>query len=125
MVHLDIEGVYSFNGRFQPSPSQIDLSPNLSGEAALAITQGDLGKRHLIRPIASEIAQLFEDDQQTNLCLLPVGTDGKQTHLVWKISLHANLIDHWHYFIDAQNGQILKRYNSACSFGPKLQLREI
>ncbi len=52
----------------------------------------------------------LEEDQET---LVWYQEDGKWT-LAWHLIIHPNLASRWEYFVNAENGQMLHKYESLC-----------
>ena len=97
-VHLGNGGdVYLLNGRYEPTPENIDISPTISKESALVAVINDLGQPSVVATNASSDLMIYIDHGN------PV--------LVYKISVSPNLTTGWTYFVDAKQGHIVHRIN--------------
>jgi len=119
VAHVSGNGVYAFNGRYEASPQKLETKPSLTEENALQIVIEDL-KKHttIMSKTASAMLQKLMPHFQpvSELNILP---KEKEHVLVWKITYSPNVKEHWHYMVNAHTGEIEKKYNDVCSFGPE------
>jgi len=118
-AHVNNQGVYVVNGRYEITPQSLDTKPNLTEDEALQITMEDLKKHTTVMSktqsaLLQKLVPHFQPVSELNI--LP---KEKTTVLVWKITYSPNIKEHWHYFINAHTGIIEKKYNDVCSFGPE------
>ncbi len=104
LLHYDKDGfIKLINGRWEPTP-QIDIAPSVSKDEALQIAKDELGKQ----------ASWIKDPTS----VLHIFTWEGATHLAWRITLIPDMFHIWIYFIDAQSGDILLKYNDVKFDGP-------
>ena len=119
IVHLnDRKEVEIFNGRNIKTPEIASITPKLSSEEALTRAKTDLGISESILTEAAGLHQ-FHEHLQPEKELLIYQTKQHENKLVWHVTVFANSIERWEYFIDAQNGDIVNKYNHTCSFAPE------
>lgn len=97
-VHLNSENsVYMVQGQYIPTPEGMNTTPILDSESALRTVAQDLGKGRcpFCRP---------------DSIILPV--ESGDPKLAWLVLATVSLGEGWSYFIDARNGDILKKLSS-------------
>ncbi|MGH7496740.1 MAG: M4 family metallopeptidase [bacterium] len=106
VVHVNAHGaVESMNGRYLPTP-------NLSlTEAQLSATQAERIAR---QKFGTAARATFESDSRK---VIYVDVQNL-ARIAWLVQLRAGLEANWHYFIDAQSGEILHDYNHVMYDGP-------
>ena len=103
LVHLDdARNVYQINGRYEPSPYELNTVPSVSIEEALAAIQKHLGFSN--NPIG---------EQQVELVIY-APEPGTAT-LAHKITIATKLNERWCYFIDAHTSLFLHRLSEVQS----------
>jgi Zn-dependent metalloprotease len=113
-VHLGPEGVYAINGRYEPTPRIAVLQPTLTREQALARTTEDLRRRGEWAPLDETTMRWLDlEPPRVELLLYP---DGGRYYLAYSVRLHASLLGHYEYLLDAQTGAILNRISRTCAF---------
>jgi Zn-dependent metalloprotease len=104
------------NGSFFPTPSVLSIEPSVSEAVSIENVKADLNK---IKPIADlNEAQLNQvGGEQAKQELIVYHVDSKKTgeRLAWHVTMYQNVLHRWEYFVDAQNGQILDKYESSCN----------
>ena len=121
VVHTNQNGVYAFNGRYNASPTIEDLIPELPSAEAIEIVKTDLRTFTKIieypnNPMMEKLVLHMEPSAEVQLFK---SLEETEYHLIWHVVFSPNIAEHWHYFIDATSGSILKKYNEVCSFGPE------
>ncbi len=118
-VHFSLNGKTSFNGRTVLSPIGTATLPALSNDAAQQIVKADVSQVNPFTVFSPADEVLFRLEQYvTELVLYPdVNVFGK-CNLVWHVTVRPNVLNRWEYFIDAQNGAILNKYDNTCTLGP-------
>ncbi|MEL6594210.1 MAG: hypothetical protein AAFQ68_29170, partial [Bacteroidota bacterium] len=106
-----------FNGRLRQSPAFYDVEPNLSPDAAAQVAMQDITNHANVRSLNSEEQTLLDYyGPKTKLWIYPSPQYGYR--LCYTVELRPNFLQHWMYFVDANNGQILNHYDHTCSIGP-------
>ena len=116
-LHLDkTNQVKIFNGRSLPTPSLDDVKPSLSAENAINVANLDLGVdlEKLITATAS-FQGLADLSPQSELVIYSKNTDASPK-LTWHLTVFANAMERWEYFVDAKSGAILDKYEHTCYF---------
>jgi len=116
IVHLDEKGVESFNGRYEASPKLESVNPNINPAMALETVEADLKTFTKIEVLSERAKELIHhEDQLVELVIYP----HQQKHLLaWKVAYFASLSDRWEYFVDAQTGKVLHKFQHICKDGP-------
>src|SRR5574341_591068 len=102
-VHFHRDGyIKSVTGRWEPTP-EIDVNPALNSEQVIEIAKGELKQGR------------FRKDPVAELIIFP--WEGK-TYLAWQVTLEADMVHLWRYFVDAKSGEIILKYNDVKNDGP-------
>jgi hypothetical protein len=100
MVHLDAyDSVYLCQGRYEPTPELLDVTPEITADEALEATKGHLG--------------ITTDCLHSAKTALVIYTtyDGRMT-LTYKVEISPSIDQRWIYFIDTDNGTVVHRINN-------------
>jgi bacillolysin len=104
------EGDIDFmNGTYHPSFDIANVTPAIQQNEALDVCIADRGKAIEYKYFMGPLKDMMKESKQ--LVIYP--HDGTYT-LAYHISSYKNLVERWEYFIDAQTGQIIKKYESLC-----------
>ncbi len=109
-----------FNGTYYPTPEISGLNPALSALDATEVVTGDLPSYksyEMLTPFEKTLLQGYTGPE-TELIIYHPNRDAGSEMLCYHISIMANVLDRWEYFIDAQTGQIVHKYKNMCSDGP-------
>jgi Zn-dependent metalloprotease len=103
VVHVGSDGhVRGFNGRWMPSPRSIDPADVRVDEmTARAKALEALGRTSGV-------------ERSTPMILEHEGAP----HLTWLVQVRGRLDQNWYCFVDAQSGEVIKRYNHVLHDGP-------
>ncbi len=120
VTHLDEHNlVYAINARYSPTPKSVDVNRlSISSQSAIQIARTDLEKSVKIEELpdwAKSICKYYEPQAKKYIW---IQDKRQQSHLVWHVQIRPNLRDNWYYFVDAQNGAILEKYNATNFDGP-------
>ncbi len=115
IVHLQGEEPRMVNGRYFPSPQLTDLQPRLDKAAAVRRVQAELSAFTSVRKLQAWERQ-FMDRDPVRAELVIYHPKGKVTgeRLAWHVDIYPNFAENWHYFLDAQTGEVLNHYNAIC-----------
>jgi Zn-dependent metalloprotease len=114
-VHYDKDKIYLINGRYIPTPQNLDINNfKISYEVALKSVMDDL------KPITSSNlnSNLFPNYTGPTAKKYIWCDDSGKPYLVWFVEVRPNIIDDWYYFIDATTGLVLEKYNNTKQDGP-------
>jgi bacillolysin len=100
-VHLDKDdGVYLFQGRYQPTVNNINVTPNITAQAAIDKVLQDL-----------DFAGVLPESANTELVVYT--TSSGSSVLTYKVEVSPTIQDRWIYFIDAATAAVVhKIYNT-------------
>jgi bacillolysin len=103
------------NGSYFPTPSVLSIEPTISTASSLENVKSDLLK---VKPIAdlneAQLKQVGGVQSKSELVVFHVNDNKDAEHLAWHVTMYQNVLHRWEYFVDAQNGQILDKYESSC-----------
>ncbi|MFC1726075.1 M4 family metallopeptidase [candidate division KSB1 bacterium] len=111
--------IYSINARYSPTPEEIDPDIiNTGSSEAVNISINDLSRLKKIEDFSPAVRKLLAYDGPEVKKYIFVDIKTQQQYLVWHVNIRPNLVENWYYFIDAQTGKIIEKYNAAPSDGP-------
>ncbi|MCA0363950.1 MAG: M4 family metallopeptidase [Bacteroidetes bacterium] len=112
MVHTNELGYAEFlTGKVYPTP-KINTIAQIDAKSAIAACYQDLGKTTIIQNKGLVGGLLKTETEQSELVIIPEG--GKE-FLAYHITVRPNMLERWVYFIDANTGKVLDKYNHTCS----------
>lgn len=112
VVHSNKSGVAEFlMGKVFPSPT-LNVLPNISASAAIALSLKDLGKNTIVQKTGNINQFLKLDPDVAELMIL---NENKKNNLVYHITVRPNILERWVYFIDAHSGEVINKYNHTCT----------
>ncbi len=116
-VHLDENGeIYAINARYSPTPT-LELRRNVPAQQAIDIATRDLNTRTPVEDLSPMVKDILSYSGPVAKQYIWIGQDGSE-HLVWHVQIRPNLRDNWYYFIDAETGEIVEKYNATAFEGP-------
>ncbi len=120
IVHLDKQNqMYAINARYAPTPKSIEVTRhNLSSQSAVQIAVKDLEKIIPVTVLPDWAKLSFSYQQPHAKKYIWMDDKAQQPYLVWHVQIRPNIRDNWYYFMDAQNGIILEKYNATNFDGP-------
>jgi bacillolysin len=111
IVHTLNGNIDFVNGNYYEKPTNLAAIAKVSKENAAKQVTSDLGAI-LNFPVDKTI---FKSSQEkSELVFYP--TQDNTIKLAYHITTYKNLIDRWEYFVDANDGSILNKYQSICKF---------
>jgi len=117
LLHFKGEQAYLLNGRWYATPVLENLQPELSTEAALRKAKEDVALTTIVRPPSPEMLQWAGAPESAELAIW--FDDEKKPHLVWSLEIVPSLTARWAYFMDAQSGEILRKFSQLCQLHAK------
>lgn len=118
IAHSQNRAFVSLNGRFIPSPKLESVTPAFSAAAAVELLKNDIGAAQ-VKTSWSETDLKFIGGVDPYQSALVVYRTEAGPRLAWHITAHPNLLKRYIYFVDAQTGAILNKYDHTCNvFGP-------
>jgi bacillolysin len=112
ILHTNKSGVVeTLNGRVFPTLDLV-VKPSISGSEAIGFAMSDLKKNSIVQKNGAVGSFLALDKDKSELMILPVG---KTKTLVYEVTVRPNMLERWVYFINANSGEIVDKYNHTCS----------
>ena len=100
------------------NPALIDASSALlSKEEAVRIAEGDLGQTAEVKPLSGPMKKLLNYDRPTTDSIYYPGKFNTY-RISYKVIIRPNIRDEWIYYIDAQSGEIMEKFNNTPTAGP-------
>jgi bacillolysin len=119
MLHSKGEQIDLLNGRSYPSPQLKSLNPSISEDNAINLALKDVAQHAIVQKsgITGKLLQRQADKAQLIIYHLKENADNER--LSYHVTIKPNLLERWEYFVDADSGEILDKYNHTCSLdGP-------
>lgn len=117
LLHFKGEQAYLLNGRWYATPVLENTQAVLSGEAALRKAMDDASLTTIVRPPGADHAAWAGAPESKELVVW--FDDEKKPHLAWSLEIVPNLTARWAYFVDAQSGEILRKFSQLCNLHGK------
>ncbi|MBP6410801.1 MAG: M4 family metallopeptidase [Pseudarcicella sp.] len=116
ILHSKNNQVNMMNGRYFPTPNLSSIKPNLSINNTIDIAINELKKNSIIRPLSqTEMVFMKYKKPVSELIIFHPNEDINNPKLTYHLTVRPNLIERWEFFIDANTGEILDKYNHTCS----------
>lgn len=118
-LHTKGEKIDVLNGRNFPTPNLSSISPSITAEQAIEFAMNDVGKKSIVQR-AGVTGKLLAMQKNTSEIII-YHKDGNfdEEYLAYNLTIKPNVLERWTYFIDANTGEVLKRFNNTCSLdGP-------
>jgi bacillolysin len=112
IIHTNKAGVVeTLNGRVFPTLT-INVSATIVGSEAIDLALQDLKKTSIVQKNGAMGTLLALDKDKAELTILPIGTNKT---LVYEVTVRPNILERWVYFINANSGDIVDKYNHTCT----------
>jgi len=120
-LHTKGEKIDVLNGRNFPTPNLASISPTLSENKAIEFAMADVSKKSIMQQ-AGVTGKLLGKMQNTAELII-YHKDGNFTdeRLAYNLTVRPNLLERWTYFVDANTGEVLKKFNNTCSLNVPLK----
>ncbi|NUO01940.1 MAG: M4 family metallopeptidase [Saprospiraceae bacterium] len=118
LLHFKGEQAYLLNGRWYATPALENLQPALSSENAMRKAWDDVAGTTIVRPPSQEQALWAGAPESIELVIW--FDDEKKPHLAWSLEIVPNLTARWAYVIDAQTGEVLRKFSQLCQLHGKI-----
>lgn len=114
-LHLQPAGEFLLLGRSWPSPGLAGLSPALNQEKAVEKAFADVRTHTAVKQL-NELELKLTDGPvaDARLVIYHPEDQPKAEHLAWELHIVPNLSARWAYFIDAETGEVLKKFSELC-----------
>ena len=114
VLHQQNEQINLFNGRYYPTPTLKTLAPSVQALGAIQSVQNDLSAKYKLQIFDEKGKKLIGGEPYTSELILYPDAQ-KHLELAWHISAHPNVMTRWEYFVNAQTGETLNKYQSSCN----------
>jgi bacillolysin len=114
IVHEKDGAMYLFNGNYFPTPTIEQLTPALTAESAENMAFADL-KVAKKEWNAAQRKIFGLNDATPELVIYHPKNDLDGELLVWKLTIVPTFHQRWVYFIDAQSGAVVHKFNTICN----------
>ncbi|MFT4664091.1 MAG: Zn-dependent metalloprotease [Polaribacter sp.] len=115
ILHEKDDAIHLFNGRYYPTANLEDITPQLTEEAAMDLVQSDVSDQTTFKDLPGFEEELLGGVQlEASLLIYHKNEKAEEVHLAWHVTARPNIISRWEYFVDAQTGAILHKYNNIC-----------
>lgn len=112
LLHEKADEIFLFNGRNYPTPVLENLTPSVNLLNAEQIIKADHGNW---KELGDDQRFLIAHEQlKSELVIYHPENNMDAEKLVWHVTAIPNVIERWEYFIDAQTGTILHKFNNVC-----------
>lgn len=114
IAHTKDHDIYLVNGRHYPTPQLEILTPNLDVQQVQQVARENVGSFKTLS--AKEKKYVAGEQFKSELVIFFPEQNITDPKLAYHLTVIPNLTDRWEYVIDANNGNILKKYSSICKF---------
>ncbi|NJK96329.1 MAG: hypothetical protein HC905_16720 [Bacteroidales bacterium] len=98
------------NGRYAVIQSNIDTNPIIGKDEAVNIVKSDLGKLTKVMDLSPEYQRLLDYyGPKVDTVIFQIPKSFNTFSLTYQITIRPNFLEEWIYFVDATNGNILKK----------------
>ena len=113
-VHQANGEVTLMTGHYRIIPAQLAVRPSLSLAQAGKEAFRNVGKSAPAQYFGQGLLKL--ESTSGELCVFADGVDGTDTpRLAYDLTIRPNLLERWQFVIDAQTGEVLRKFNNTCS----------
>ena len=106
-----------FTGRLSKVDPALRLDPDISSDKIIQIAIEYLKAEGKWREIPPRARQFFDNIEPSGKLSI-ITSEHNNSQLVYEVIVQANIIEKWKLLIDAQEGRILKAFNTSPSDGP-------
>lgn len=118
-LHSNGEKIETLNGRNFPTPNLSSTTPSFSEEKAIDFAMQDVRKYAIVQQNGVMGKLLKQKDNSAELIIYHKDDKPDNEHLAYHLTIKPNMLERWVYFIDAQSGEVLDKYNYTCALdGP-------
>lgn len=116
IVHFHPEKGQVFNGRYYPTPAlENRVTPSISETIAIDKAFADVKQHNRVKKLREEELR-FIDVPVSRAELVVFHEEQKldKERLAWEVEIVPNITAKWLYFIDAESGEVLHKFNQIC-----------
>jgi bacillolysin len=112
ILHTIKDTLRLMNGRYF-AERNVNVTARITKEEAEQLAFLNVGAEAIINKPKHELTKRFSQSSH-ELVIYHPEDDVNNARLTWHVTIHPNLIERWEYFVDAENGEILSKYNHTC-----------
>jgi Zn-dependent metalloprotease len=117
LMHRREGAIDLLHGRYRATPRDLDVVPTLSEEVATNTILSHVARRETVQDYDLRLAG--PRFQNTKLVIYyPKDTPGPR--LCWYTEVTAHPLSRWAYFLDANSGEVVHRFQLVCTLHPNL-----
>jgi len=106
-----------FTGRLSKIDPALNLDPTKTTDQVIAIAIEYLRAEKKWQEINPRSRHLFDNIEPAGKLII-LSAANEKSQLAYEVTVQANIIEKWKFLIDAQDGRILKAFNTSPSDGP-------
>ena len=112
ILHSDKTGAVSFlAGKVFPTPN-IGVTASINPSAAIDLCLKDLAKTTIIQKTGAVNKFISLDPDKAELFII---NEDNKTQLAYNVTVRPNILERWVYFIDANSGEVISKFNHTCT----------
>lgn len=116
-LHARDNKIETLNGRNFPTPKLASVKPQLTATQAIELAMADVSKKSIVQKASSNT--LIKQENTSELFIYHIGEKSDDVRLTYYLHIRPNILERWVYFVDANSGEILNKYNYTCTLdGP-------
>lgn len=116
ILHKNKEAFYLLNGRFFPTPSLADVTPQLTAEAAAELALAHVSQFTTVKNLSPAELQLVPTGQvESELVIYHPAKSAEGERLAWHLTVVPNITHRYAYFVDAKTGEIIQHHSELCN----------
>lgn len=114
IVHSDAAGkVYLMNGSYEKTPTGLDVTFTVTPDQAYGIVVDRLRREGRMAPVDPSVELLL--DMQTSIRSVIYPDPVRGMRVAYEVEIHPNLVEHFTFLVDANDGSLLNRIADHCS----------
>jgi bacillolysin len=114
-LHTKGDKIDVLNGRNFPTPQLNAINPSISEEKAIEFAMTDVAQKSIVQRAGVTGKLLGKMQNTVELIIYHKDEKPDNERLTYLMSIRPNLLERWTYFVDANTGEILKKFNNTCS----------
>jgi Zn-dependent metalloprotease len=116
-LHARDNKIETLNGRNFATPKLASVQPQISETRAIELAMADVSKKSIVQKTISN--DFIKQDHLSELMIYHTDEKGTDARLTYYLTIRPNVLERWVYFVDANSGEILKKFNHTCALdGP-------
>jgi bacillolysin len=121
VIHLSKNGKgIGFNGNYDIIPSNLNLTPKISGSNAIQTAISHLSEKMPIQKLSDIQSKLLDYNSPIIDTVIYKKSLVDNYALTYHLTIYPNILQRFEYFVDAQTGIILNSFESSCTIdGPR------